>query len=173
MMQTDVLASHLNQSGIAVSGRTRLKQITLAGNASQSGKIAFFDCTTAPVTTATYGRSGNTVTVALNAHGLVAGDKIGISYNPSSGVSATDGNYVVATASANSFTITDPNSGTVTNAGTGCQYVTTNNRWLSTYETLSGATATQQLLIPGEGIVCYQGIYVYMANVGFATIHFG
>jgi len=173
MMQTDVLAAHLNQSGLAYTGRTRLKQITLAGNASQNGKIVFFDCTTAPVTTATYGRSGNTVTVSLNAHGLVVGQKIGISYNSSSNVSATDGNYVVATASANSFTITDPNSGTVTNAGTNCQYVVSNNRWVSTYETLTGATATQQLLIPGEGIVCYQGLYIYMTNIGFATIHYG
>jgi hypothetical protein len=173
MQQTDVRASHLNQSGIAYIGRLRLKQITLAGNASQSGKLVFFDCITAPVTTATYGRSGNTVTVALNAHGLNAGDLIGISYNSSTGVSATDGNYVVATASANSFTITDPNSGTVTNAGTNCQYVTGNNKWLSTYETLSGATTTTNISIPGEGILCPQGLYVYMANVGFATVHYG
>jgi hypothetical protein len=173
MMQTDVLAAHLNQSGLAKIGRLRLKQITLAGNASQSGKIVFFDCITAPVTTATYGRSGYTVTVSLNAHGLNAGDKIGISYNSSSNVSATDGNYVVATASANSFTITDPNSGTVTNAGTNCQYVTSNNRWVSTYETLAGATGIQQLLIPGEGILCYQGLYIYMAYVGFTTVCYG
>jgi hypothetical protein len=172
-MQTDVLAAHLNQSGLAYVGRTRLRQITLAGNASQSGKIVFFDCVTAPVTNATYGRSGNTVTVSLNAHGLVAGQKIGISYNSSGNVSATDGNYIVDTASANSFTIVDPNSGTVTNAGTNCQYVIGNNRWLSTYETLTGSTATQQLLIPGEGILCYQGLYIYMLNMGFTTIHYG
>ena len=172
-MQYDVKVSHLNQSGIAASGRIRLKQITLAGNASQSGKIVFFDCLTAPVTNATYGRSGTTITVSLNAHGLIAGDKIGISFNSSSGVSATDSNYVVATASANSFTLTDVNTGTVTNAGTNCQYVTGNNRWISTYETLSGATATTNLLIPGEGLLCPQGIYVYMANVGFITVHYG
>ena len=173
MMQTDVRAAHLNQAGLAYSGRTRLKQITLAGNASQAGKMVFFDCTTAPNTSATYGRSGNTITVSLNAHGLVANTKIGISFNSSSGVSATDGNYTVATASANSFTLTDINSGTVTNAGTGCQFVTGSNLWLSTYETLSGATGTQQLLIPGEGILCQQGIYVYMIYMGFCTIHYG
>ena len=172
-MQYDVKAAHLNQAGIAVADRCRMKQITLAGNASQSGKIVFFDCTTAPVTNATYGRSGTTITVALNAHGLVAGDKIGISFNASSGVSATDGNYVVATASANSFTLTDINTGTVTNAGTNCQYVTGVNKWVSTYETLSGATATTNLTIPGEGLLCSQGIYVYMANVGFITVHYG
>ncbi len=173
MMQTDVKAAHLNQSGLAVSGRTRLKQITLAGNASQSGKIVFFDCLSAPVTSGNYGRSGTTVTVSSTAHGLNTGDWVGISYNSSSGVSATDGNYQVTRVDANTFTITDPNSGTVTNAGTGCQYVTGNNRWISTYETLTGATATQQVWIPGEGLLCPQGIYAYMANMGFMTLHYG
>lgn len=173
MMQTDVKAAHLNQSGIAVIGRTRLKQITLAGNASQAGKIVFFDCLTSPVTTGNYGRSGTTVTVSSTAHGLNTGDFVGISYNTSSGVSATDGNYSVTRVDANTFTITDPNSGTVTNAGTGCQYVTGNNRWISTYETLTGATSTQQVWIPGEGLLCPQGIYVYMVNMGFMTLHYG
>jgi hypothetical protein len=172
-MQYDVKASHLNQSGTAVTGRARLKQVTLAGNASQSGKIVFFDCLSAPVTSGNYGRSGTTVTVSSTAHGLQTGNTVGISYNTSSGVSATDGNYVITRVDANTFTITDPNSGTVTNAGTGCQYVTGNNRWISTYETLTGATATQQLTVPGEGLLCYQGIYIYMVNMGFATVHYG
>jgi len=172
-MQYDVKASHLNQSGIAVNGRCRLKQITLAGNASQSGTLAFFDSITAPVTSGTYGRSGTTVTVSSTGHGLTTGAIVGISYNSSSNVSATDGNYPITVVDANTFTIVDPNSGTVVNAGTGCQYVTGNNRWVSTYETLTGATATQQLLVPGEGLLCYQGVYIYMANIGFATIHYG
>ena len=172
-MQYDVKASHLNQSGIAVNARCRLKQITLAGNASQSGKIAFFDCITAPVTSATYGRSGTTITVSSTAHGLVTGATVGISFNSSTNVSATDGNYTITVTDANTFTMTDINSGTVTNAGTNCQYVTGVNKWVSTYETLSGATTTTNLTIPGEGLLCAQGVYVYMANVGFATIHYG
>ena len=173
MEQTDVKAAHLNQSGILVQSRCRLKQVTLAGNASQTGKMVFFDCLTAPVTTGNYGRSGTTVTVSSTAHGLNTGDLVGISFNTSSNVSATDGNYPITKVDANTFTITDINSGTVTNTGTGCQYVTGNNRWVSTYETLAGATGTQQLLVPGEGVLCYQGIYVYMVYMGFCTIHYG
>lgn len=172
-MQYDVKAAHLNQSGIAVAFSVRLKQITLSGNASQSGKMVFFDCITAPVTNANYGRSGNIVTISSTAHGLNTGDFVGISYNSSSGLSATDGNYQVVRVDANTFTIEDLNSGTVVNAGTGCQYVTGINRWVSTYETLAGATATQQLLVPGEGLLCKQGVYIYMVNMGFATIHYG
>jgi len=180
-MQYDVKASHLNQSGFLVTSgnRTRLKQITLAGNASQSGSLVFFDTITAPVTSATYGRSGNTITVSSTGHGLSTGAYVGISFNNSSGVSATDGNYVITVTDANTFTMTDVNSGTVTNAGTGCQYVSssatsnTQNKWVSTYETLTGATATQQLTVPGEGLLCNQGLYVYMVNMGFVTIHYG
>jgi len=173
-MQTDVKAAHLNQSGFLTKFRCRKKQVTLAGNASQSGKLAFFDTQTAPVTSGNYGRSGTTITVSSTAHGLSTGATIGISFNTSSGVSATDGNYTITVTDANTFTMTDINSGTVTNAGTGCQYVVGNtNVWIATYETLSGATATQQLLVPGEGQLCANGIYAYMANMGFVTIHYG
>ena len=173
-MQYDVKSAHLNQSGFLVKGRCRKKQITLAGNASQSGTIVFFDTTTAPVTTATYGRSGNTITVSSTAHGLSTGQRVGISFNSSSGVSATDGNYVITVTDANTFTMTDINSGTVTNAGTGCQYVAGNtNTWMTTYETLTGAITTQQLLVPGEGALALNGVYVYMVNMSFVTIHYG
>jgi len=174
MMQTDVRAAHLNQSGFLTKFRCRKKQVTLCGNASQAGNIVFFDTTTAPVTSATYGRSGNTITVSSTGHGLTTGTTVGISFNNSSGVSATDGNYIITVTDANTFTMTDINSRTVTNAGTGCQYVYGNtNIWIATYETLTGATATQQLLVPGEGQLCINGIYAYMVNMGFVTIHYG
>jgi len=173
MMQTDVKSAHLNQSGFLTKFRCRKKQVTLAGNAGQAGNLVFFDTTVAPVTTATYGRSGNTITVSSTGHGLTTGTSVGISFNNSSNVSATDGNYTITVTDANTFTITDINSGTVTNAGTGCQYVTGNNKWMTTYETLTGATATQQLLVPGEGALAYNGIYAYMVNMGFVTIHYG
>ena len=173
-MQYDVRAAHLNQSGFLVKGRIRSKQVTLCGNASQAGKLVFFDTNTAPVTSATYGRSGNTITVSSTSHGLTTGQTIGISFNTSSGVSATDGNYVITVTDANTFTMTDINSGTVTNAGTGCQYVFGNtNIWTATYETLTGATATQQLLVPGEGQLVGNALYAYMVNMGFVTVHYG
>lgn len=173
-MQYDVKASHLNESGFMTTFRSRKKQITLNGNASQTGKLAFFDTDTAPVTSGNYGRSGNVVTVSSTNHGLSNGTVIGISFNTSSGLSATDGNYVITATNANTFTLTDINSGTVTNAGTGCQYVVGNgNSWMATYETLAGATATTQLTIPGEGALARNGIYAYMNNIGFVSIFYG
>jgi hypothetical protein len=171
-MQFDVKAAHLNQSGIATIGRVRLKQFTFAGNAGQSGKLALFDCVTAPVTTGTYARSGTTVTVTQTAHGLVTGDVVGISFNSASNVSATDGNYPITKLTADTFTITDINSGTVA-GGTACQYSSGVNRWISTYETLTGATATTNITVPGEGLLCNNGVYTYLANMGFVTVHYG
>ena len=170
-MQYDVKSGHLNQSGFIVSsGRVRLKQITYAGNGGQAGYMVVFDTATAPVA-ATYGRSGNTVTVASTAHGLVSGQTIGIGFGAASGTSASDGNYVVTVVNANSFTITDPNSGTIA-GGTSCAY-TLGNSWLTAFDTLTGATGGQQVLIPGEGLLAQNGIYMQLVNITFATCFYG
>lgn len=55
-------------------------------------------------TSATYSQSGTTtITVTSTAHGLVAGDYVYLDFTSGT---ATDGTYVVATAVANSFTVT-------------------------------------------------------------------
>ena len=77
MNQTNVKQAHLNGSGFMVLGRNRVRGISFTGSAT-AGFVALFDTTTAPVTTATYGRSGATVTVTQSAHGLATGDVIGI-----------------------------------------------------------------------------------------------
>jgi hypothetical protein len=57
MMQTDVLAGHLDVSGfIAPNGRNRVKQITFQGSGGGAGVVEVFDTTAVP-TTASYGRS--------------------------------------------------------------------------------------------------------------------
>lgn len=172
-MQFDVKSAQLNESGILVSGRCRLKQMTFAGTGGQAGTLAIFDTVLTPVS-ATYARSGNTVTVSSTGHGLTTGQVIGIAFATASSVSATCGNYTVTVVNANTFTITDPNSGTVA-SGTNCYYVggTSAGQWTTQFTTLTSATNIQQILVPGEGLLMSNGIYALMVNIGFCTVFYG
>ena len=61
-------------------------------------------------TAGTYSQAGTTtITVTSTAHGLVAGDYVFLDFT--SGI-ATDGTYIVATAAANTFTVTASASAT-------------------------------------------------------------
>jgi len=172
-MQYDVKSAQLNETGQLVSARCRLKQVTFAGTGGQSGMLAIFDTVQTPVT-AVYARSGNTITVTKTAHGLTTGEVVGIAFALASTVSATSGNYPITVTDANTFTITDPNAGTVA-GGTACYYVdgTGNGRWMTQFTTLTSATNIQQIIIPGEGILANNGIYAQMTNIGFCTIFYG
>jgi len=167
-IQYDVKGSHLSGSGIMVSGRVRLKNLVYQGNGT-AGSIDVFDTTTAPVTTGTYGRSGTTVTVTSTGHGLVTGQTIGITFSAASGVSATAGNYIVTVSNANTFTITDINSGTIATS-TACIYSI--GKWITSYNT---GTAVQpfQVIFSGEGILALSGIYVVVSNITYQTIQYG
>jgi len=167
MMQTDVKAGHLNNTGFMLLGRTRLKALSVVGTAT-AGTLDVFDTTTAPVTTATYTRSGTTVTVTSTAHGLVTGDVRGFAFASASGISATNGNYTVTRTGANTFTLTDINSGTI--ASTALAYSTL---WLNSYDVGAGDLFGNFALIPGEGILVQNGIYMIMTNVTSANIYYG
>jgi hypothetical protein len=181
MMQTDVKSGHLNQSGYIYQGRARVKQIVYAGAGGSSGSLCIYDTDTVPVT-ASYQRLANVVTVSSTAHGLSNGTLVGIGFGVSAGNSATDGNYTITNTGANSFTITDPNSGN-TSGGITCQYVVaypngiTNsqppNRWVAQFDTIASASATQQVAIAGEGFLCQNGIYANLTTIGFATVIYG
>ena len=166
-MQYDVKGSHFSGSGLAVSGRVRLKNLVYLGTGT-AGSIDVFDTTTAPVS-ATYARSGTTVTVTSTGHGLTTGQNIGISYAAASGVSAVAGNYVITVTGANTFTITDINSGTIA-ASTACVYST--GKFLTSYNT---GTAVQpfQVIFSGEGILAQNGIYLTVTNINFQTLQYG
>jgi hypothetical protein len=172
MMQTDVLAGHLDVSGfIAPTGRNRVKQITFQGSGGGAGVVEMFDTATTP-TTASYGRSSALVTVTKSAHGLVTGDRIGIGFSAASGASATDGNYVVTVVDSSTFTFTDPNSGTVT-PGTACRYVNSGARWLVSFGTSQSVTTPVAVLIPGEGMLAALGIYANISNTSYVTVFYG
>lgn len=172
-MQYDVLSGHLDTSGFVIpNGRVRVKQITFQGSGAGAGVVEIFDTNVAPVS-ATYGRSGTLVTVTKSSHGLVTGDRIGIAFTAAAGASATDGNYTITKLTDNTFTITDPNSGTVT-PGTACKFVDgTGHSWLTSFSTTTSQTTPVAVLIPGEGLLAQYGVYANMTNTTYVTVFYG
>mgnify|MGYP003640266841 CR=1 FL=1 len=167
MMQTDVKAAHLNNTGFALIGPTRLKALATVGTAT-AGTLDIFDTITAPVS-ATYERAATLVTVTKVAHGLVTGAVIGLSFASASGSSATNGNYVVTVLTSSTFTITDINTGTIA-AGTACLYST---RWVVSYDIGASDVYGNNALLPGEGIKVFNGIHLTMTNIVSSTIYYG
>ena len=168
MNQTNVKQAHLNGSGFLVLGRNRVKGISFTGSAT-AGFVALFDTTTAPVTTATYGRSGTTVTVTQTAHGFATGDVIGIDFAAGTGGTATNGNYVVTVTNSSTFTVTDINSGTISASPT----MVYSSRWLMTYDVAASDSFNNAPLIPEDGVLAVNGIYAYMSNVVACNIYYG
>ena len=168
MNQTPVKQAHLNASGFLVLGRNRVKGISFVGTAT-AGYVALFDTTTAPVTTATYGRSGTTVTVTQSAHGLATGDVIGIDFAAGTGGTATNGNYVVTVTNSSTFTVTDINSGTIT-ASPAMVYA---SRWLMSYDVSASDSFNNSPFIPDDGVIVVNGIYAQMSNLLAVNIFYG
>jgi hypothetical protein len=167
MMQTDVKAAHLNNSGFAVLGPNRLKALSTVGTAS-AGTLDIFDTVTVPVS-ATYERAGTLVTVTKSSHGLTTGDVVGLSFATASGSSATNGNYTITVLTSSTFTITDINTGTIV-AGTACLYA---SRWVVTYDIGTGDYFGNSILLPGEGIKIVNGMYLVMTNLLSTVIYYG
>ena len=168
MNQTPVKQAHINASGFMVLGRNRVKAISFTGT-STAGYVSLFDTTVAPVTTATYGRSGTTVTVSSTGHGLTTGQFIGIDFAAGTGGTATNGNYAVTVTNANTFTITDINSGSIT-AGAAMVYA---NRWILTYDVAASDTFNNAPFIPSDGVVVTDGVYAQISNLLAVNIYYG
>jgi len=167
MMQTDVKAGHLNNSGFVVLGRNRLKAVSTVGSAT-AGTLDIFDTTTAPVS-ATYSRTAAVITVTKVAHGLVTGDVVGIAFATASGSSGTNGNYSITRTGADTFTVTDINSGTIA-GGTVAVYSTL---WIASYDVGATDVFGNFALIPGEGVLVKNGIYLNMTNLTSANVYYG
>jgi hypothetical protein len=167
MMQTDVKAGHLNNSGFVVLGRLRLKAVSTVGSAT-AGTLDIFDTVVAPVS-ATYARTAAVVTVTKVAHGLITGDVIGIAFATASGSSGTNGNYSITRTGADTFTVTDINSGTIA-GGTAALYA---SLWTASYDVGATDVFSNFALIPGEGILVKNGLYLSMSNLTSANVYYG
>ena len=166
-MQTDVKAGHLNESGFVLKYRTRLKAVSTVGTAN-AGTLDIFDTIATPVA-ATYARTAAVITITKVAHGLVTGDVVGIAFATASGTSGTNGNYSITRTGADTFTVTDINSGTVA-GGTAAVYSTL---WVASYDIGATDVFSNFALIPGEGIVVKNGIYLQMSNLTSANVYYG
>jgi hypothetical protein len=176
-MQYDVSSVHLNQSGFGYMSRTRVKGLVITST-STGGSVNIFDSLTAPVTSSTYARTGTTVTVTSTAHGLVTGNLVGIAFGVGTGGSATNGNYTITRTGADTFTLTDINTGSIT-AGAACNYVsntTGNNKtqWHGSFDTAAAAGVTN-VVFPGEGFLIENALYITMTptNVTAVTAFYG
>ena len=171
-MATNVKQAHINASGFLVMGRNRIRGLSFVGTAT-AGELVMFDTTSAPVTSSvTYGRSGTTVTVSKTAHGLITGDVVGIHFADGTGGTATDGNYSITRIDANSFSLTDINTGTITGSPAAI-YVSGNNRWLLTYEVSATDIFNNAPDIPDQGVLAVNAIYAYMSNLSAVNIYYG
>ena len=168
MNQTPVKQAHINTSGFMVLGRNRVKAISFTGSAT-AGYVTLFDTAVAPVTTATYGRSGTTVTVTQSAHGLVTGQVIGVDFAAGTGGTATNGNYAVTVTNSSTFTLTDINSGSIT-AGAAMVFA---NRWLMTYDVAANDSYNNSPFIPDDGVIVTDGVYAQMSKVVACNIYYG
>ena len=166
-MQTDVKQGHLNNSGFVVLGRNRIKAASTVGSAT-AGTLDIFDTATAPVS-ATYARNAAVITVTKVAHGLVTGDVVGIAFATASGLSGTNGNYSITRTGADTFTVTDINSGTIA-GGTVAVYA---SRWIASFDIGATDVFSNFALIPGEGILVQNGIYLNMSNITSANVYYG
>ena len=162
-MQYDVKVAHLNASGFAYLGRVRLKGFLTVGSAT-AGYVNIWDSTTSSKT-GTYSRTANTVTVTITSHGLANGQNFGFAALTGA---ASSGNFTVASvANANAFTFIDTfNTGSTTGDGA------INTRWLCSYDTANNSSETY-VLIPGEGVLAENGIYLGLSNQTSMTVFYG
>ena len=169
-MQYDVKQAHINSSGYLVKYPTRIKGISFTGSLTVAGYVTLFDTSSTPVSSSvTYAQSGTTVTVSKTSHGLTTGTIIGIHFLSNAGISATDGTYSITRVDANTFTLTDINSRTITSTAA----VYTVGKWLMTYETLATDAFANVPFIPGEGVRVETGVYAFMDVVSEITIFYG
>lgn len=158
-MQYDVKSYHNTVSGVAVGYRTRLKGVLMSPSGSTTVNSVFANNVSV---SGTYNVPGSTVcTVTINNHGLAVGDRVYLNFTSGS---AADGPYDVATVSTNTFTVTVASATTNGN-------VTMYASILAEFD-CSNATSFYTL-IPGEGILATDGIYVGLPASVTTTLFYG
>ena len=158
-MQYDVKSAHASASGLAVGYRTRLKGVLMSPSESTTVNSVFADNVSV---SGTYDVPGSTVcTVTIANHGLANGDRVYLNFTSGS---AADGPYDVSNVSTNTFTVTVASATTNGNV----------TMYASILVELDCSSATAfYTLIPGEGILAEQGIYVGLPASVTTTLFYG
>lgn len=164
-MQYDVKSMHMSASGVAVNYRVRLKGAIVSANASAATRNTVFANNVTQ--TGTYGRSTNTVTVTITNHGLATGDRVWLVFAAGTGGTATTNVYAVTVTNANTFTVTDTASGSITGSPAVTMYADI------LLEADSYNPTAFNVIIPGEGILASNGIYVGLVANVTTTLFYG
>jgi hypothetical protein len=164
-MQFDVKSKHMSSTGVAVNYRTRLKGAVVSANTSAATRNTVFANNVTQ--TGTYGRSTNTVTVTITNHGLTSGDRVWLDFSAGTGGTATDNIYSVTVSDANTFTVTDSASGTITGSPAVSMYADI------LMEADSYNATAFPVVIPGEGILAKDGIFVGLVANVTTTLFYG
>ena len=164
-MQYDVKSIHMTGSGVAVSYRTRIKGAIVSANASAATRNTVFANNVSQA--GTYGRSTNTVTVTIANHGLSNGDRVWLDFSAGTGGTATDNVYAVTVTNANVFTVTDSASGSITGSPAVTMYADI------LLEADSYNPTAFNVIIPGEGILAADGIFVGLVTNVTTTVFYG
>jgi hypothetical protein len=157
-MQYDVKSYHNSESGVAYSSRTRLKGVLISPSTSVTYNTSFCNNVSS---SGTYDVPGSTVcTVTIANHGLSNGNRVYLNFTSGT---AQDEAYTVANVTTNTFTVTVASA---TTNGNVTMYATI----LAEFDCSNGTSF--YTLIPGEGILAPNGIYVGIPNAAITTTIF-
>ena len=161
-MQYDVKSYHVTTSKTVTNYAVRLKSITVSPATASLRSSAVADPTVSK--TGTYARlaASTTVTVTITAHGLTTGDRVFMDFTTGT---AVDGVYAVTVTNANVFTVTTAASTATSGAITFYSSILLE---LDTYNIIG-----LPVLIPGEGILCQNGMFVGVGGSVTATVFYG
>jgi hypothetical protein len=147
-MQYDVSSKFVNLSGSVNSDRNRIKGLFFSPTIATNPNPSFVDTSTA-ITGGTYSQTTTTITVTKANHGLVVGQRVALEFTSGS---AASGAFAVATSvDTSTFTVTTPLTGT--NSGNVTIYTNV------LIELAVSALTQNGFTIPGEGVLCANGIY--------------
>jgi hypothetical protein len=157
-MQYDVKSVHNTASGLAVGYRTRLKGVLISPSTAVTFNTTFCNNVNQ---SGTYNIPGSTTcTVTIANHGLANGDRVYLDFTTGT---AQDQTYVVSNVATNTFDVT---TASLTTSGN----VTMYPEILAEFDCSNGTAF--YTLIPGEGILAQDGIYVGIPNVAITTTLF-
>jgi hypothetical protein len=157
-MQYDVKSAHNTVSGVAVGYRTRLKGVLISPSTAVTYNTSFCNNVSQ---SGTYNIPGSTTcTVTITNHGLATGDRVYLNFTTGGG---PDEAYTVTVTTPNAFTVT---TASLTESGNVTMYA----EILAEFDCSNGTSF--YTLIPGEGILATDGIFVGIPNVAITTTLF-
>jgi len=161
-MQYDVKSYHAKATGLAVNYQTRLKSVVVTSGTSSARTFSICDPTV--YKSGTYARTSpsGVTTVTMTAHGLSTGQRVFLDFTSGFGIDAV---FEVTKLTDDTFTVTTV--ATSTTSGNVTMYPTVLLE-IDTYSTVG-----IPILIPGEGILCRNGIFVGLGGTVTGTIYYG